>query len=154
MSSNLPKNELEDLKFWPSLLWQNFLVRFLKELKPPKFSSEIIWPLIKIFLDLQIEKQWKYVYGISCTSYVEPKKPLPRCDCAEFFPFTMARLSAMHANWGEIFSNFLILILVHLGFHKIFTEKIDRGVLNWLRTGERIIERLGIQTSSSFVKIW
>ena len=61
----------------------------------------------------------------------------------------MARLSAMHANWGEIFSNFLILILVQLGFHKIFTEKIDRGVLNSLRTGKRIFERLGIQTSSS-----
>ena len=57
--------------------------------------------------------------------YVIPKKPLPRCDCAEFFPFTMARLSAMHANWGKIFSKeYLILILVH----KIFTETIDRGL--------------------------
>ena len=33
VSSNLPKNELVNLNFWPSLLGQKFFVQFLEELK-------------------------------------------------------------------------------------------------------------------------
>jgi hypothetical protein len=36
VSSILPKNELENVNFFPSLLGQKFFVRFLGELKKPK----------------------------------------------------------------------------------------------------------------------
>ena len=45
MSSILPKNELENVNFCPSLLGQKFFVRFLGELKKPKSPFEINWPL-------------------------------------------------------------------------------------------------------------
>ena len=45
MSSILPKNELENLNFCPSLLGQKIFVRFLGELKKPKSPFEINWPL-------------------------------------------------------------------------------------------------------------
>ena len=41
MSSILPKNELENVNFCPSLLGQKFFVRFLGELKKPKSPFEI-----------------------------------------------------------------------------------------------------------------
>ena len=46
MSSILPKNELENSNFCPSLLGQTFFVRFLGELKTPKSPFEINWPLV------------------------------------------------------------------------------------------------------------
>ena len=45
VSSILPKNELENSNFCPSLLGQRFFVRFLEELKNPEFSFEINWLL-------------------------------------------------------------------------------------------------------------
>ena len=45
MSSILPKNELENFNFCPSLLGQKFLVHFLGELKKTKCHFEINWPL-------------------------------------------------------------------------------------------------------------
>ena len=45
MSSILPKNELENSNFCPSLLGHIFFVRFLGELKTPKSPFEINWPL-------------------------------------------------------------------------------------------------------------
>ena len=45
MSSNLPKYELENVNFCPSLLGQKFFVRFLGELKKTKSRFEINWPL-------------------------------------------------------------------------------------------------------------
>ena len=47
MSSILPKNELENVNFCPSLLRQKFFVRFLGELKTLKFPFEINWPLVR-----------------------------------------------------------------------------------------------------------
>ena len=44
---NSSKTELENSNFCPNLLGQKFSVRFLEELKHPKFSFEINWPLIK-----------------------------------------------------------------------------------------------------------
>ena len=41
VSSILPKNELKNSNFCPSLLGQKFFVRFLEELKNPKFPFEI-----------------------------------------------------------------------------------------------------------------
>ena len=41
MSSILPKNELENSNFCPSLLGQKFFVRFLEELKNPERHFEI-----------------------------------------------------------------------------------------------------------------
>jgi hypothetical protein len=41
MSSILPKNELENVNFCPSLLGQKFFVRFLGELKKPKSTFKI-----------------------------------------------------------------------------------------------------------------
>jgi hypothetical protein len=41
MSSILPKNELENFNFCPSLLGQKFFVRFLEELKKPNNPFEI-----------------------------------------------------------------------------------------------------------------
>ena len=41
MSSILPKNELKDVNFCPSLLGQKFFVRFLGDLKKPKSPFEI-----------------------------------------------------------------------------------------------------------------
>ena len=41
ISSILPKNELENSNFCPSLLGQTFFVRFLGELKTPKSRFEI-----------------------------------------------------------------------------------------------------------------
>ena len=46
MSSNLPKNELENTNFCPSLLGQKFFVRFLGELKKTKKPLGIDSPLI------------------------------------------------------------------------------------------------------------
>ena len=37
---NFPKNELENFNFCPSLLGQNFFVRFLEELKKPNRPFE------------------------------------------------------------------------------------------------------------------
>ena len=62
VSSILPKNELENLNFCPSLLGQTFFVRFFEELKMPKSPFEINWPFVisknlfslefaKVFLD-------------------------------------------------------------------------------------------------------
>ena len=45
MSSILPKNELGNSNFCPSLLGQTFFVHFLGELKTPKSPFEINWPL-------------------------------------------------------------------------------------------------------------
>ena len=42
----------------------------------------------------------------------------------------MARLSAMHANWDEIFSK---EYLIHILVDKIFTETIDRGLNDYIR---------------------
>ena len=42
VSSILPKNELENVCFCPSLRGQKFFVRFLGELKKPKSLFEII----------------------------------------------------------------------------------------------------------------
>ena len=44
MSSILPKNELWNVNFCPSLLEQKFFVCFLKELKKTKSPFEINWP--------------------------------------------------------------------------------------------------------------
>ena len=44
-SSILPKNELENFNFCPSLLGQTFFIRFLEELKTQKSPFEIDWPL-------------------------------------------------------------------------------------------------------------
>ena len=41
MSSILPKNELENVNFCPSLLGQKFFVRFLEELKIQKAVSKL-----------------------------------------------------------------------------------------------------------------
>ena len=41
MSLILPKNELENVNFWPSLLGQKFIVCILGELKKPKSRFEI-----------------------------------------------------------------------------------------------------------------
>ena len=41
MSSILPKNELKNVNFCPSLLGQKFFVGFLGELKKPKCPFEI-----------------------------------------------------------------------------------------------------------------
>ena len=41
VSSILPKNELENFNFCPSLLGHKFFVRFLEELKKPKSTFEI-----------------------------------------------------------------------------------------------------------------
>ena len=45
VASVLSKNELEFVKFCPSLLGQKFFVRFLGELKKPKSPFEINLPL-------------------------------------------------------------------------------------------------------------
>ena len=45
MSPILPKNELENSSFCPSLLGQKSFVRFLGELKKTKCPFEINWPL-------------------------------------------------------------------------------------------------------------
>ena len=46
MSSILPKNELNNVNFFPSLvLGQKYFVRFLVELKKTKSPFEINWPL-------------------------------------------------------------------------------------------------------------
>ena len=45
VSSIIPKNELENVDFCPSLLGQKLFVRFLEELKKSKSSFEINWPL-------------------------------------------------------------------------------------------------------------
>ena len=45
MSLILPKSELENVKFCPSLLGQKLFVRFLGELKTLKFPFKINWPL-------------------------------------------------------------------------------------------------------------
>ena len=42
--SILPKNELENVNFCPSLLGQKFFVRFLGELKKTKSLFENNWP--------------------------------------------------------------------------------------------------------------
>ena len=47
LSTILPKNELDIVNFYPSLLEQNFFVRFLGELKKPKSPFEINLPLEK-----------------------------------------------------------------------------------------------------------
>jgi hypothetical protein len=53
VSSILPKNELENSIFCPSLLRQKFFVRFLEELKIPKSPFEINWPLMVLhFLEI------------------------------------------------------------------------------------------------------
>jgi hypothetical protein len=41
VSSILPKNELENVNFCPSLLGQKFFVGFLEEMKKPKSPFEI-----------------------------------------------------------------------------------------------------------------
>ena len=46
MSSNLPKNELENVNFCPRLLGQKIFVPFLEELKKPKSPLEINGPLV------------------------------------------------------------------------------------------------------------
>ena len=48
VSSILPKNELENSNFCPSLMGQKFFVRFMEELKTQKSPCEINWPLKKI----------------------------------------------------------------------------------------------------------
>ena len=52
MSSILPKNELENVNFSPSLLGQKFFVRFLGELKKPKSHFEINRPLAWISISI------------------------------------------------------------------------------------------------------
>ena len=46
MSSILPKNELENVHFFPSLQGQKFFVHFFGELKKPKIFFEINRPLV------------------------------------------------------------------------------------------------------------
>ena len=48
VSPILPKNELENSNFCPSLLGQKFFVCFLGELKKTKCPFEIKWPLVFI----------------------------------------------------------------------------------------------------------
>ena len=47
VSPILPKNELENSNFCPSLLRQKMFVRFLGGLKKPKCPFEINWPLLR-----------------------------------------------------------------------------------------------------------
>ena len=48
MPSILPKKELKNVNFCPSLLGQECFVRFLGEVKKPKSPFEINWPLADI----------------------------------------------------------------------------------------------------------
>ena len=54
--SILPKNELENVNFCPSVLGQKFFVRFLGELKK-KCPFEINWPLVWNFFEIL----WKII---------------------------------------------------------------------------------------------
>ena len=71
MSSILPKNELENSNFCPSLLGQKFFVRFLGELKKPRSPFEINWPLgrqvgLKVFFGVH----WSGSSKSSPASYI------------------------------------------------------------------------------------
>ena len=59
MSSILPKNELENVNFCPSLLGQKFFVRFWRELKKPKSPFQINWPLVASFLCTYVNDKCK-----------------------------------------------------------------------------------------------
>ena len=57
VSSVLQKNKLENSNFCPSLLGQKFFVRFLEELKNPKFPLEINWPLEGAIMPIKLQAQ-------------------------------------------------------------------------------------------------
>ena len=69
MSSIVPKNELENVNFFTSLLGQNFFVRFLGELKKSKSPFENNWPLVYTPGLLEGCRFWQINYQLSPAHY-------------------------------------------------------------------------------------
>ena len=71
MSSILPKNELENSNFCPSLLGQKYFVRFLEEFKKPKSTFEINRPFGTI------QKLCQHDLGLFLDPPIKPPNPFP-----------------------------------------------------------------------------
>ena len=128
MSSILPKNKLENFNFCPSLQEQKFFVRFLEELKTPKWPFEIIWPLPNWHPQfLIIFRFTPHTWSTSsqkatsiATNYIKFSSFLWAFTCYHFWKEWCGSKSYIFKN---LMNYFLKLMSALIGGKSIFTKK-------------------------------